>query len=310
MIARRRFIAVAGSAAALGGAAPARPAAVYRWQGTALGARASIRLAHHDHAAAARLVERCVAEIRRLEAIFSLYRRDSALRRLNRAGRLDAPPFELLELAGEAEALRRFTDGAFDVRVQPLWEAYAACARDGLDLDGAAARARLAEAQARTAGAIDAGPGSLRLERAGMALSFNGIAQGYITDRVAALLRAEDIGDLLLDLGEIRALGRHPSGRPWRAALGGEDGAGTVELRDRAVATSDPAGTRFDERGRHHHLFDPATGRAAAAGRAVSVVAPTATLADGLATAVAIRPALIARARRRAGVAVHLHPTG
>ncbi len=307
MIARRRFIAIAGTALAFGGAARAHAAPVHRWEGTALGARASIRLAHADEVAAARLVARCVAEIRRLEAVFSLYRPDSALCRLNRDGRLEAPPFELLELIGEAEALRRSTEGAFDVRIQPLWEAYAACVREGLDLDGAEVRSRLAAARPDTKGAIHTEPASVRLARPGMALGFNGIARGHITDRVAALLRAGGIGDLLLDLGEIRGQGRHPSGRPWRALLGRGPEAPAVELRDRAVATSDPAGTSFDAGGRHHHLFDPTTGRAAAGARAVSVVAPTATWADGLSTALAIRSRLVDRFNAQAEVEVVVH---
>jgi thiamine biosynthesis lipoprotein len=61
--------------------------------------------------------------------------------------------------------------------------------------------------------------------------------------------------------------------------------AGTVDLIDRAVATTAGAGFRFDPSGRFTHLFDPATGRSPSAFRMVSVVAPTATEADALSTA-------------------------
>ena len=52
-----------------------------------------------------------------------------------------------------------------------------------------------------------------------MAVTLNGIAQGYITDRVADLLRAEGLEKVMIDLGEIRTLGDHPEGRPWRVGL-------------------------------------------------------------------------------------------
>ena len=71
---RRRFVAISAAAAALGGGAPAMAVPLHVWQGTALGAMASIRLAHPDPVAARRLIEGCLAEIARLEAIFSLYR--------------------------------------------------------------------------------------------------------------------------------------------------------------------------------------------------------------------------------------------
>ncbi len=62
-----------------------------RWRGAALGAEARIDLWLDDPARAGRLVGSCLAEIDRLERIFSLQRRDSALATLNREGRLHRP---------------------------------------------------------------------------------------------------------------------------------------------------------------------------------------------------------------------------
>ena len=52
-----------------------------------------------------------------------------------------------------------------------------------------------------------------------MALTLNGIAQGYIADRVVALLRAEGLSDVLVNTGELRALGGHPDGGGWPVSL-------------------------------------------------------------------------------------------
>ncbi len=68
------------------------------------------------------------------------------------------------------------------------------------------------------------------------------------------------------------------------------DAAAVVELSDQAVATSAPAATRFDVEGRHHHLFDPRTGRPARQALGVSVIARDATTADALSTAFCIMP--------------------
>jgi thiamine biosynthesis lipoprotein len=62
----------------------------------------------------------------------------------------------------------------------------------------------------------------------------------------------------------------------------------TVDTVDVAIATSSGRGTRFDAAGRHHHLFDPATGRSADRCASVTVVAPRATTADALSTALAV----------------------
>ncbi len=98
----------------------------------------------------------------------------------------------------------------------------------------------------------------------------------------------------LVNIGEIRAIGARPGGTPWRVGLADPDRSGaiteTVDLVDRAVATSAGAGFRFDSKGRFTHLFDPATGRSPSRYSTVSVIAPTATEADALSTAFSLMP--------------------
>jgi thiamine biosynthesis lipoprotein len=131
---------------------------------------------------------------------------------------------------------------------------------------------------------IDRAARLIRLARPAMAITANGIAQGYLTDRITERLRAAGAGHVLLNLGEIRALGRRGDGQPWCVSLE----HGRVELADRAIATTDPAGTTFAGDRRQHHLFDPRAGRPARVARRVTVTAPTATLADALSTAYSI----------------------
>jgi thiamine biosynthesis lipoprotein len=277
-LSRRRFLAISAATATAAGM-PAFASDLYRWEGIALGARASLTLAHPD---AERIAERARAEISRLEQVFSLYRDDSALVRLNRDGRLDAPPFELLECLGLCGAVHDASGGAFDPTVQPLWTLYAAHASAGTTPDRAQIDAALA--QVGWAGvAYDAG--AVRLARPGMALTLNGVAQGYIADRVVAMLRAEGLSDVLVDTGEIRALGGRPGGGDWPVTLqaGTERIRDAVSLRDMALASSSPVGMMMGAVG---HVLDPATGNAAPARwTLVSVTAPSAAVADGLSTA-------------------------
>lgn len=85
---------------------------------------------------------------------------------------------------------------------------------------------------------IEVEPSRLALARRGMAVTLNGIAQGYITDRVAEMLRGAGMGNVLVSLGETRALGPHPEGRPWEIAPA--EGADALPLSDGALATSEP----------------------------------------------------------------------
>ena len=122
-VSRRRFLSLV-SAACL--AAPSAQA--FRWQGTALGAQAQIVLDHPDAPA---ITARALAEIDRLEGIFSLYRPGSDLSRLNAAGRLAAPAFELLDCLATARRVHRVTGGRFDPTVQPLWQVLARALTQG-----------------------------------------------------------------------------------------------------------------------------------------------------------------------------------
>ena len=128
----------------------------------------------------------------------------------------------------------------------------------------------------------------------GMAVTLNGIAQGYITDKVVDLLRAEGIDHSLVDMGETRVMGTHPDGRSWDVAIADPDEptriAAVLPLVDRALATSGAYGFRFDPSGRFNHLFNPATGACAWVYRSVTTVADRATAADALSTAFSLMP--------------------
>jgi thiamine biosynthesis lipoprotein len=275
---RRRFLAISAAAFALPTTLPlaAQAQPLYTWSGIALGAGATIRLAHPD---AEGITARAAAEIARLEDIFSLYRSNSALSQLNRDSKLAAPPFELLECLSLAGAVHHATQGQFDPTVQSLWAAYAEAAAQG----GRPDAKTLDAARARTGwGGVSLDAGAITL-RPGMQLTLNGIAQGYIADRVAALLASEGLTDILIDTGEFRALGGKPQGGGWPVTLAQ---GGRVALKARALATSAPLGTQFDAAGTLGHILDPRTGQPAIARwRAISVSANSAALADGLSTA-------------------------
>jgi thiamine biosynthesis lipoprotein len=266
-----------------------------RWQGSALGAQVSIEIHHRDRTAAARSVERAIVEVRRLERQFSLYQPDSAICELNRTGILVAPDPDMVALLQASLGYADLTGGAFDPTVQPLWQLYQQhFAADRPDPAGPSP-AQLAEALSKVGrDGLRVGADRIVLLKRGAAITLNGIAQGYATDRVVDLLRSAGLSSTLVDMGEIRAIGARPDGTPWRIGLAdpGQPGrlSETVELADRAVATSAATGFSFDREGRFTHLFDPRTGRSPPLYRSISVIAPTATEADAFSTGFGLMP--------------------
>ncbi len=298
---RRRFLSISAAAAGAFAAGPAGAAPVTRWRGVAMGAEAEIILAHPDAAA---VVARARAEIDRLEDIFSLYRAQSALSRLNAAGRLEAPPFEMLECLAICGAVHEASGGVFDPTIGPLWRLYAQSYSAG-QVPG---QGQIAETR-RLVGwpAVSYDARAIGFARPGMALTLNGVAQGYIADKLADMMRAQGLNDILINTGELRALGgmADGTGGAWPVSLkaGERILPRAYPLRDMALASSAPLGTVFDGAGRVGHIIDPRNGRPAmATWQLVSVAAPRAALADALSTAGCLLPrAGIDRALRRFG---------
>ena len=301
---RRRFLLISACATAL--PAWSKPAPrLHTKQGVLLGAEAEVQLYHSDEALANAAMDACFAEARQLEAVFSLHRADSALSRLNSEGLLEDASTALRELITTANTVSRATSGAFDVSVQPLWTLYAEHFSSA-DADPAGPSSADIENALATISYRDVhiDGRSVALGRPGMQLTFNGIAQGYITDCVAERLRSFGLRDVLVNMGEHRALGTHPGGAPWRIGLADPQRfwrlRGALEPGNRAVATSGGYGTPFDAQGAHHHLFDPRTGRSATHYRSVTVLAPSATIADALSTGISALPPDKARTALRA----------
>lgn len=266
---RRRFLAL--SAAAL--ASPAQ--AQTRWQGRAFGAECALALSGPARQAEAALAT-LPALIEAIEADFSLHR-PSALTRLNATGRLASPSPAFRALTDLAHAVHRLTGGAFDPTVQPLWQAAA---------EGRANTAPIGWHHVRRGPGIALQPG--------MALTFNGIAQGFGADAVRAHLAAHGFDHALIDMGEVAALGG-----PFRLGLADpvHGQLATRTLHGTAIATSSPRATLVN--GQPHILHPQGL---PPLWSTVSVEATSAALADALSTALVFLPADRIAALRHPGL--------
>lgn len=321
-ISRRRAITVLAAAAGLPllMKAAKADARVVEWTGYTLGAPSTIRLYHHDEAKARAAIQAGLAELSRLEGIFSLYRSDSTIASLNRDGAVDNAPPEFVEMLGRSLFLAKATDGVFDPTVQPVWQLYfrhfTAATVDPAGPSRQDMAAALALVDWRGV-EIDAGRGRVAFARPGMGLTLNSGAQGYITDKVADVLRSHGFEKMLIDLDHPRALSSKPDGSAWRIGIANPAAPTTaiteIDVVDRAVGSAGGYGTIFDTDGRFTHIIDPRDGSTLPALVGVSVVAETALVADGLATAMLLSPVERRRELLRAGggeLALFVTPQG
>jgi thiamine biosynthesis lipoprotein len=196
----------------------------------------------------------------------------------------------LIVVLAAAQHAGDVSGGAFDPTVQPLWRLYEAHFSthpdDTAGPPGAAIDAARALVDYRN---IDLDGRRVIFARAGMAVTLNGIAQGYITDRIADLLRQEGFDHTMVELGEIRAIGDNPDGHAWPIGLKDPRNPTavnrTIAISNQAVSVSGGYGMRFG-RSAEHHIFDPSTGRSPNSLLDVTVIAPRAVDADALSTAI------------------------
>jgi len=281
-----------GSVAALAGfgavasVARARELQAYTLSGRALGTKVSLLALDTNADRAQAALAAALAEIQGVDALMSIYRDDSEVTALNRAGAVSRPDARLVEALRYSQDLAERTGGAFDVTVQPLWDAYTkAKAQGGLPSDETV-RAADALVNWRDLAVSDE---AVRLARPGMAITLNGVAQGYAADRALDAVRRHGVEHALIDAGEFDALGRKQNGKPWVLGVqdprDGEKIAARFGMDGRALATSGDYETWFTPDFVNHHIFDPKTGHSPLELASASVLAPTAMQADGLSTA-------------------------
>lgn len=293
-VGRRQFLLTMGvfAAGALAGplgkmARAAEPTMqVFTQHGRALGTQISMTVLHRDVRVAEAAAKEAICELESIDALMSIYREESQVCILNRTGRLEGADPRLLEVLREAQAMSQRTSGAFDITVQPLWQVFARAQAAGRlpdENEVQAARTKVDWRKLEIAGARVSLP-------AGMAITLNGIAQGFAADRCMAALRRHGIEHALVNTGELGAVGHNPQGKPWTVGIQhprkDDAYAALASLNGRCLATSGDYATTFSSDRRSHHIFDPATGHSPQSLSSASVVCSSACLADALSTAI------------------------
>lgn len=254
-----------------------------------MGTYVTITAMEASRARAEQAIAGAVEEMDRLVAILSRHDPSTPLSYLNRHGTLrDAPP-ELIEVVRRSLWVHRASGGAFDITVKPVLDLF----REGGAPDAAMpsdATVHAALAQVGS-GKLEIGERHVHFRQPGMGVTLDGIAKGYIVDRMSGVLASHGIENHLVNAGgDIRVRGRRRDGRPWRIAVEDpqkrERYLEVIELGSGAVATSGSYEIYFDRRRIHHHIIDPTDGTSPAHSVSVSVISTSAMEADALATTV------------------------
>lgn len=239
----------------------------------------------HD---AVKLQQVVAAELERIESALSHWRPDSSTSQFNASETTLATeqPVELIALVTRALEISRQTDGAYDITVAPLVDAW------GFGPSGRKSTPTDDELNAllqRTGFEkleVDETENTLRKIHPQLQLDLGSLLQGYAADRCQQKLQAAGVTESLIDVGgELLAQGS------WLVAIENPSNPNTplrtLRLENQALATSGIYRAKKLLSGEPtHHLISPRTGRPyASTATLCAVIAPTAVEADAWATA-------------------------
>jgi thiamine biosynthesis lipoprotein len=261
----------------------------YGFRFQAMACDCEVRVAGLAERQAARLAQRAIDEVRRIEAKFSRYRPQSVVSRINAAagsGQWVEVDAETVQLLGFADALWAQSGGLFDVTsgiLRQAWDFRAKRKPAPGQLESLLPR--IGWRQVRRNGR------RVALPQPGTELDFGGFGKEYAADRAATLLQEQGVRHGMVNLGgDIRLLGPRPDGGAWAIGIQHPREPGEVIARcalgSGALATSGDYERCFDgaDGRRYCHVLDPRTGWPVSAWRSISVVAPACVAAGALTT--------------------------
>ncbi len=239
-----------------------------------------------------------LAEIDRLDAILSRWRKDSELSRFNASVEPQDLSRDLRAVLRLCEEWRSRTEGLFSCRLGALAERWRQAQESGV-LPTRKELRQLASAAAAAEISLD---DSLRVTRPqAVVFDVDALAKGYIIDQALAAARAAAPAATAISLdvgGDAHYWQASGAGQPWqvgvadaRAPRDNQPALVTAALRSQAIASSGHA-TRGYTVGRRHysHILDPWSGWPMQFAPSATVVAANAASADALATALSVMP--------------------
>ncbi len=266
---RREFIAIGTGAFAVAALPIAlkRHVAIARRTVPVMGTIAELTVVHRSEAQAQEALDAAIAELRWVDATMTRYSGASDIGRANTGASRDGVAVRP-ETAQVIEAALRWSsasDGRFDPGIgaaSELWDVnnrHEPPPADAVQRLAGRSFWRHVDVERR------AGGGVVRYGERDLHLDLGGIGKGYSLDRAVRVLRERGIEHAIVNLGgDLYALGESPEGGAWRVGIKAPDDlravVRTLEVSDRAVATSGDYERFFRYRGaRYHHLIDPAT---------------------------------------------------
>jgi thiamine biosynthesis lipoprotein len=227
-------------------------------------------------------------EVERLEKVLSVFRFDSKVQYINLTAQHEAVKIddEILNLITQCQLISEQTNGAVDITSGLLWKIWGFSSGRGV-VPSSADIARALETVDYKSLIIDKENKTIKFSKPSTELNFGCVGKGFALDIASVRLCDYGVDRFIFHGGLSSILAR---GKDWRVGitdpLRGDQRLTEVNLSDYAISTSSSQKQFFRYKGhRYSHLIDPRNGTPSEGVFSVTVIAPTATLAELLSTA-------------------------
>jgi len=229
-----------------------------------------------------------MAELRRLDAMMSLYKDSSEITRVNLAagtGPVRVSP-EMIEVVEHATKISALSNGVFDITVGPLVVLWQMRLKQGtVPSDREIERVRSLVNYRDII--VDKNASTIFLRKPGMIMDLGGM-KGYLADRVADIIKKRGITNAIIAVaGDIWVLGQREDGSPWKIGVQHpreqDKTLAVLEFKDKYISTSgDYERFVIRERKRYHHIIDPRTGKPSTGVISVTLIGDKGSVIDPL----------------------------
>ena len=226
-----------------------------------------------------------VAEINRVEKLLSTFSDDSTINEINRnAGKKAVKTDgEIFRLVSRSLEISELTDGAFDITY--------AIDTDTKDEGNSPVKAALKTTISYKSVVIDAQAQTVFLKEKGMRIGFGANSKGYAADRAKYILQMNGVSSGVINAGgDLITWGAQPDNEPWTIATANpeqkEQPFANVEISNMAIATSVNTEKYTNINKEYLSTLNQKNGFPISGIKSVSIISPSAELADAMATPV------------------------
>jgi len=261
-----------------------------------MGNRFEFTVISDDAGLAEESIDVAIGEVRRIEKLLTTFSDDSQTNEINRNAGIRPVKVdrEVFNLINRSLKISELTQGAFDITYgsidKSLWN-FDVNMTSLPDVETARNSVRLINYKNVILDETDC---TVFLKDQGMRIGFGGIGKGYAADKAKQLLQIRGVESGIVNAaGDLVTWGAQASGKPWTIGIADPDQRtvpfSTLNISNMAIATSGNYEKYVTIKGkRYSHTIDPKTGLPVSGIKSVSIICPSAELADAIATPVMV----------------------